>query len=340
MFKETPFTKAQRALQDSNDVRKDLSDLRDIYWALVSNSIEVGSIRTHELGFVAKMATNRLKLCLEEIQPTQHIQKKQRIADQHDTGPIVVDDVDFLKEGDDQVKVKLVCGCEEEMFYINVNPRRMNDEEQREMKENLIPTDMKDKIFVSSTPPMFWNIVLAVRTFIGDEAEIQRNNEQLGYRTFAGIFGVSYFGIGNIKIFVKDGCCRIQRDVVAVLCRVACGSRLFALRRGYMRRLTGLTEVSDLPKQRFWDAVTAHFAVEIEGALQDPPTADYVKAIQEEKAVKIEVAVGFTVTTVLTRAEQKDNGTVVISVVSTFPVPDNLGEVRVCHKHSMPSGDE
>eukprot|EP00922_Rhytidocystis_sp_ex-Travisia-forbesii_P040119 GHVS01059671.1.p1 GENE.GHVS01059671.1~~GHVS01059671.1.p1 ORF type:complete len:381 (-),score=41.15 GHVS01059671.1:292-1434(-) len=316
---ETTFKKTQLALQGSGRVRTLLSNQREIYWPFVHNSREAGLL---DKTVVAKMFPYRLNDCLKLIQ------QRHCIADHTDEGPIVVRDIDFGKEVDDEVKVTLVSGSEDVMFYININPRRMNKEQQQDMKDNLIPTATIRKALLRE-PDVFWGSVLDVRSCIGDEAVLLRENDELGGRNFAEKFDVAYTGKGNIKIYRKDGLYHIERYVVAAVWGGEGYGQLLRVTRNYMWPLPRITEVPDLQK-RFWKAVTAHFADGIAGALKDPSTA-----IQEQKPFEYPVGGDGTVTTMLTNVERKDNDTVVISCVSTFPVLGDPNDVRVLHEHSM-----
>eukprot|EP00922_Rhytidocystis_sp_ex-Travisia-forbesii_P033428 GHVS01049675.1.p1 GENE.GHVS01049675.1~~GHVS01049675.1.p1 ORF type:complete len:629 (+),score=35.21 GHVS01049675.1:345-2231(+) len=312
MFKETPFTKTQLALQDSDDVRKDLSDLRDI-WELVDST---------EKEVVIDETIKVLNNYFDELRKTGEIKEKPMI---------VADTVNFNKG--DKVTAKLFFDDQEKIVEIDVNRRRLKKKDIGEMKNKLFPRDMIVKALLTNNRG-FWNSVLHFRTIFGYKAEVECTDPSLGKQTLAEIFDVEYSANGNIKIFRNRGQNAVyymEREITAVFTRAGESTKLFTLARTYKKDSENLMFVSALEKDLFLKKVRGTFKKEIESALVERQQTAFSKAVREKKSFETK-AVQSTLTTVLTQAEQNDNENMRISVTSTLYVPGYPNVVKMYNR--------
>eukprot|EP00922_Rhytidocystis_sp_ex-Travisia-forbesii_P040117 GHVS01059668.1.p1 GENE.GHVS01059668.1~~GHVS01059668.1.p1 ORF type:complete len:381 (-),score=25.52 GHVS01059668.1:89-1231(-) len=196
------------SLKGSEDVRKRLSDLSELYFLFSQTKLE--NYQKSNAYLVNQKALDVV---------TEHLVRFKAGSTE---SAVTAAEVDF-NDDNEEVKVKLECEGKDTMVEISVAARRMRGNEKNEM-EKFFPKNVRtsEEIFGNDE---FWKKLLRFSGIFGLETELDYGNLIVGNKhPFAEIFEVTYSASGTIRIepYLNGGYTEytVNRIVTAAVSRV------------------------------------------------------------------------------------------------------------------------
>eukprot|EP00922_Rhytidocystis_sp_ex-Travisia-forbesii_P040103 GHVS01059647.1.p1 GENE.GHVS01059647.1~~GHVS01059647.1.p1 ORF type:complete len:379 (-),score=30.83 GHVS01059647.1:427-1563(-) len=318
------------SLKGSEDVRKRLSDLSELYFLFSQTKLE--NYQKSNAYLVNQKALDVV---------TEHLVRFKAGSTE---SAVTAAEVDF-NDDNEEVKVKLECEGKDTMVEISVAARRMKGNEKNEM-EKFFPKDVPtNKELLISDNDNFWECVLGFNDIFGDENELHYDNINVGNKHFfAGVFEVTYTASGIISIEPPSGDggreYTINRIVTAVFekhCVVVLKVPVVVYRRIKLFYSVGL----GVRQKRFWKSLGYFYVEALNKAWDDPEMRDptnpaFTDAISKKGIFDYEVN-GFSVNTVLTKVEKVEDAddpnkdVIRVHARSTLIMPGFKSPVQLFH---------